>query len=52
LHQEKVSITADAVKEDTQAAVDTLQDLQAQFAAVSMEDIESKATSTEVYVNR
>ncbi|GMG00503.1 unnamed protein product [Aspergillus oryzae var. brunneus] len=38
LNQEKELIDADTVKEDTQAAVDTLQDLQAQFEAVSFHE--------------
>ncbi|KAB8224803.1 P-loop containing nucleoside triphosphate hydrolase protein [Aspergillus novoparasiticus] len=43
LNQEKESIDADTVKEDTQAAVDTLQDLQAQFEAMKVVDIEQQA---------
>ncbi|RMZ45945.1 hypothetical protein AFCA_001199 [Aspergillus flavus] len=43
LNQEKELIDADTVKEDTQAAVDTLQDLQAQFEAMKVVDIEQQA---------
>ncbi|KAF7592284.1 hypothetical protein BBP40_000415 [Aspergillus hancockii] len=43
LHQEKDAIDADAVKEDTQAAVDILQDLQSQFEAMKLVDIEQQA---------
>lgn len=47
LNQEKESIDADTVKEDTQAAMDTLQDLQAQFETVSTEVIENTLTVTD-----
>ncbi|QRD88115.1 putative ABC ATPase [Aspergillus flavus] len=43
LNQEKELIDADTVQEDTQAAVDTLQDLQAQFEAMKVVDIEQQA---------
>ncbi|KAE8355363.1 P-loop containing nucleoside triphosphate hydrolase protein [Aspergillus coremiiformis] len=43
LQQEKESIDAVALKEDTQVAVDTLQDLQAQFEAMKLVDIEQQA---------
>ena len=36
LDQQKEEIDAEGIKADTQAAVDTLQDLQSQFEAVSM----------------
>ncbi|KNG87804.1 ABC transporter [Aspergillus nomiae NRRL 13137] len=43
LNQEKESIDVDTVKEDTQAAVHTLQDLQAQFETMKLVDIEQQA---------
>ncbi|KAE8392320.1 P-loop containing nucleoside triphosphate hydrolase protein [Aspergillus alliaceus] len=43
LHQEKESIEAETVQEDTQAAMDTLQELQAQFEAMKLVDIEQQA---------
>ncbi|KAE8366315.1 P-loop containing nucleoside triphosphate hydrolase protein [Aspergillus caelatus] len=43
LNQEKESIDADTVKEDTQVAMDTLQDLQAQFETMKLVDIEQQA---------
>ncbi|KAE8148198.1 P-loop containing nucleoside triphosphate hydrolase protein [Aspergillus avenaceus] len=43
LSQDKDSIDADAVKEDTQAAMDTLQDLQARLEAMNISDIEQQA---------
>ncbi|KAL5365498.1 P-loop containing nucleoside triphosphate hydrolase protein [Aspergillus floccosus] len=43
LGQQKESIEADAIKEDTQAAVETLHDLQSQFEAMKLVDIEQAA---------
>ncbi|KAE8401989.1 P-loop containing nucleoside triphosphate hydrolase protein [Aspergillus pseudonomiae] len=43
LNQEKELIDVDTVKEDTQAAVHTLQDLQAQFETMKLVDIEQQA---------
>ncbi|KAF9885952.1 hypothetical protein FE257_012242 [Aspergillus nanangensis] len=43
LGQQKDVIDADAIKDDTQAAVETLQDLQAQFEAMKLVDIEQQA---------
>ncbi|EYE98878.1 ABC-F family ATP-binding cassette domain-containing protein [Aspergillus ruber CBS 135680] len=39
----KQELDADAIKADTQAAVDTLQDLQSQFEAMKLVDIEQQA---------
>ncbi|OGM46713.1 ABC transporter [Aspergillus bombycis] len=43
LNQEKESIDADVIKEDTQAAAHALQDLQAQFETMKLVDIEQQA---------
>ncbi|PLB39924.1 ABC-F family ATP-binding cassette domain-containing protein [Aspergillus candidus] len=46
LEQEKESIDAEGIKADTQAAVDTLRDLQSQFEAMKLVDIEQQARQT------
>ncbi|PKY00201.1 ABC transporter [Aspergillus campestris IBT 28561] len=46
LEQEKEAIDAEGIKVDTQAAVDTLRDLQSQFEAMKLVDIEQQARQT------
>ncbi|KAL4880936.1 P-loop containing nucleoside triphosphate hydrolase protein [Aspergillus karnatakaensis] len=43
LQQDKEAIDAEAIKDETQAAMETLQDLQAQFEAMKLVDIEQQA---------
>ncbi|KAH8433552.1 uncharacterized protein LDX57_011187 [Aspergillus melleus] len=43
VQEEKESIEAEAIKKDTQAAVETLQDLQSQFEAMNLVDAEQHA---------
>ncbi|PYI07152.1 P-loop containing nucleoside triphosphate hydrolase protein [Aspergillus sclerotiicarbonarius CBS 121057] len=43
LYQTKESIDADTIQEDTQAALETLQDLQSQFEAMNVVDTEQQA---------
>ncbi|KAL4893676.1 P-loop containing nucleoside triphosphate hydrolase protein [Aspergillus ambiguus] len=43
LGQQKEAIDTDAIKDDTQAAVETLHDLQSQFEAMKLIDIEQQA---------
>ncbi|RAL05455.1 ABC-F family ATP-binding cassette domain-containing protein [Aspergillus ibericus CBS 121593] len=43
LHQTKESIDADLIQEDTQAALETLEDLQSQFQAMNVVDTEQQA---------